>query len=106
MVNNAYFIKAHARGMIYPEYVWISYGWYTEKWWLEEDTDCTTDQMQNAIQHSLAIHHFPTPMSEEENAPTDVVYVSNSSMHHKHMLNDIIEINSNIYYVMLFINYY
>ena len=76
-----YFIKAHARGMIYPEYVWMSYGWYTQKWWLEEDTSCTADQMQSAIQRSLAIHHYPIPTSEEENAPTDVVYVSNHSNH-------------------------
>ena len=74
------FIKALARGMIYPEYVWMSYGWYTEKWWLEEDTDCTAEQMQRAIARSLAIHHFPIPTSEEENAPTDVVYVSNFSI--------------------------
>ena len=61
------FVKALARGMTYPEYVWMSYGWYTENWWLEEDTDCTADEIERAIQRSLSIHHFPLPTSEEEN---------------------------------------
>ena len=62
--------------MTYPEYVWMSYGWYTQHWWLDEDTECTADQMKRAIQRSLSIHHFPIPTSEEEDAPTDVGYVS------------------------------
>ena len=76
------FIKALARGMIYPEYVWMSYGWYTQNWWLDEheDTSCTADQIKRAVWRSLAIHHFPIPTSEEEDAPTDVGYVSNFSI--------------------------
>ena len=75
------FIKALARGMVYPEYVWMSYGWYTQNWWLDvEDTSCTADEMKRAIRRSLAIHHFPIPTSEEEDAPTDVGYVSNFSI--------------------------
>ena len=62
--------------MTYPEYVWMSYGWYTQHWWLDEDTECTADQMKRAIQRSLSIHHFPIPTSEEEDASTDVGYVS------------------------------
>ena len=66
--------------MIYPEYVWMSYGWYTQNWWLHvNDTNCTVDEMQRAIQRSLAIHHFPIPTREEEDAPTNVGYVSNFS---------------------------
>lgn len=64
--------------MTYPEYVWMSYGWYTEEWWLEaqKDTDCSVFELQVAIQRSLSIHHFPLPTKSEENAPTDVGYVS------------------------------
>ena len=69
--------------MIYPEYVWMSYGWYTQNWWLDvEDTNCTVDELQMAIRRSLAIHHFPIPTSDEEDAPSDVGYVSNFSVLH------------------------
>ena len=62
--------------MIYPAFVWMSYGWYSEGWWKEPATDCTVDQMQRAIWRSLSFHHFPLPMKDEQDAPTDVIYVS------------------------------
>ena len=60
--------------MIYPRFVWMSYGWYTEGWWEDEleNVDCTPEQMRMAIYRSLSFHHFPIP---NEKALTDVKYV-------------------------------
>ena len=71
-------IKAHGQNMIYPNFVWMSYGWYTEGWWTQQlqDTSCTLAQMERAIQRSLSVQHFPVPMEDEKDAPTDVNYVS------------------------------
>ena len=41
------------------------------------DVNCTESQMRSAIQRSLSFHHFPLPMANQVNAPTDVNYVSN-----------------------------
>ena len=71
------FFKALSRGMIFPEYVWMSYGWYSEGWWTDvDDVNCTENQMRSAIDRSLSFHHFPLPMENEVDAPTDVNYVS------------------------------
>lgn len=55
----------------------MSYGWYTEDWWMyASDTNCSVNQLKTAIHRSLFFHHFPLPMQSEEDAPTDVIYVS------------------------------
>ena len=62
--------------MIQPGFVWMSYGWYTEGWWKESNTNCTVDQIKTAVDRSLSFHHFPLPTQDEKDAPTDVNYVS------------------------------
>ena len=66
--------------MIYPDYVWMTYGWYSERWWNDTanmtDLSCSSVQLESAIERSLSFHHFPLPTQDEEDAPTDVNYVS------------------------------
>ncbi|XP_065920338.1 gamma-aminobutyric acid type B receptor subunit 2-like isoform X3 [Dysidea avara] len=79
---------ARRQNMIYPRFVWMTYGWYSEGWWEEigndinnrfvVDTDnCTLDEMQQVIYRSLSFHHFPLPTEEENDSPTDVNYTPN-----------------------------
>ena len=77
MCSYLFFIQALGRGMVYPRFVWMSYGWYTEGWWKEQlqDTGCSVREMKDALHRSLSFHHFPTPTKDEEDAPTDVNYV-------------------------------
>jgi len=63
--------------MIHPHFVWMSYGWYTEGWWKANDVDCTHSEIERAVDRSLSFHHFPLSTEEEQDAPTDVNYVSN-----------------------------
>ena len=43
------------------------------------DRNCLVDQLKAAVQHSVSLHHFPLPMRGEEDAPTDVIYISKQS---------------------------
>jgi len=63
--------------MIHSHFVWMSYGWYIEGWWMLQDTNCTVDQIKTAANRSLSFHQFPLLTEEEQDAPTDVNYVSN-----------------------------
>ena len=87
--NFKYFIhywhmQAYHRGMIYPNYLYISYYQNSEYWWTDPIRNvsaypapqCTALQLTFAIFRSFAIDYFPVPSSAEENATTDVGYVS------------------------------
>ena len=73
--------------MIYPNYLYISYYQNSEYWWTDPirnvsaypAPDCTALELTFAIFRSLAIDYFPVPSSAEENATTDVGYVSLNS---------------------------
>ena len=70
--------------MIYPNYLYISYYQNSEYWWTDPIRNvsaypapvCTALELTLAIFRSLAIDYFPVPSSAEENATTDVGYVS------------------------------
>ena len=38
--------------------------------------NCTENDLRIALHRSLSVHHFPLPMRNEKDAPTDVIYVS------------------------------
>lgn len=73
--------------MIYPNYLYISYYQNSEYWWTDPirnvsaypAPECTALELTFAIFRSLAIDYFPVPSSAEENATTDVGYVSLNS---------------------------
>ena len=70
--------------MIYPNYLYISYYQNSEYWWTDPIRNVsaypaperTALELTFAIFRSLAIDYFPVPSSAEENATTDVGYVS------------------------------
>ena len=70
--------------MIYPNYLYISYYQNSEYWWTDPirnvsaypAPECKALELTFAIFRSLAIDYFPMPSSAEENATTDVGYVS------------------------------
>lgn len=77
-------MQAYHRGMTYPKYLFISYYQNSEFWWTDPirnvsaypPPECTALELTFAIYRSLAIDYFPVPSPAEENAPTDVGYVS------------------------------
>ncbi|XP_064390850.1 gamma-aminobutyric acid type B receptor subunit 2-like isoform X2 [Halichondria panicea] len=55
--------EAYIRGFIYPNYAWLTYGWYQDRWWTEEvnpePTNCTDDQLAEALHRSIALQLRP-----------------------------------------------
>ena len=49
-------------------YVWILYGWYADKWWLEDvnNTDCTKEEMNHAINASTILTVNRVQLSTKE----------------------------------------
>ena len=68
--------QAHKSNMTYPRYMFLTYGWYAERWFAEEvpEDECTPAQRKSVLQHTLAVHQdeFLTNLS----AVTDTGIVS------------------------------
>ena len=44
---------------MYPEYVYMFHNWYSNEWWSQSIPECTPDQIQEVLEFSLLIGHFP-----------------------------------------------
>ena len=80
-----YDLQAYHYGMTFPHYLFISYYQYSQFWWINHIQDfsatypnleCNEQMLTDAIYRSLAVDYFPMPTAAEENATTDVGYVS------------------------------
>ncbi len=79
-------VQAYKRGMTHPDYLFVSYYWYTELWWRDiitrgenyqyEPEFCDQFELMAAIDHSIALDYYPVALPEELDQPTDVGYVS------------------------------
>ena len=49
--------QAYRSNMTYPRYMFLTYGWYEDRWFAEEmqGDDCTSAQRESVLQHTLAI---------------------------------------------------
>ena len=47
--------KAYHQNKVYPLYVFITLGWYTDGWWDSSTVNCTRHQMEIALNRSLAM---------------------------------------------------
>ena len=68
-------LQAQKRNMTFPGYVWITQGWYSEQWWMEEDTNCTREEMKSFLRGAIAISHFPTASNENDTTDSGIVSV-------------------------------
>lgn len=49
-----YFVQVIRENLAGPDFVWFFPGWYKAKWWAAVGgTDCTAEEMKNALEHSL-----------------------------------------------------
>ena len=68
--------QAYRLNMTYPRYMFLTYGWYEERWFAEEmqGDNCTSAQRESVLQHTLAVRQdkFLTNLS----AITDTGIVS------------------------------
>lgn len=49
--------------MIYPGYVWITYGWYSERWWeegkMKKTDNCSNEEILSVLNGAIALTHYP-----------------------------------------------
>ncbi|KAL5470770.1 hypothetical protein EMCRGX_G028785 [Ephydatia muelleri] len=60
--------EAYHQNKVYPLYVFITLGWYTDGWWDSSTVNCTRHQMEIALNRSLAI--TLDPQIEDTNMTT------------------------------------
>ena len=66
-------LQAKRQNLTYPGYVWITQGWYSDQWWMEEDTNCTREEMKSFLNGTIAISHFPTASNENDTMDSGIV---------------------------------
>jgi len=71
----SFILQAQRQNMTYPGYVWITQGWYSDQWWMEEGTNCTRKEMESFLNGTIAISHFPTASNENDTTDTGIVSV-------------------------------
>ena len=75
-----YYVQAFKRRLFGPRYVWITHGWYPDRWWTQEVTNntvnCTESQLEEFLVQGrvIALTHLTTP--DDRNAMTDQGTVS------------------------------
>ena len=73
-------MQASKRGLVYPHFGWIIFGWYADRWWTEEvaqeTIDCTDDELELFLGQArpLLIQLLPEP--DDYNLTTDAGLVS------------------------------
>ena len=48
-------LQAYKEKLYGPKYVWFIIGWYADNWYMQPDTNCTVEQMQEVLEG-----HFTT----------------------------------------------
>ena len=72
------FLQAYTRGLRYPQYMFMTYGWFPDLWWEQQDADlnCTADQRNLVLNHTLALLQYDFPEHLNGTAATDTGLVS------------------------------
>ena len=62
--------------MLYPNYVWITYGWYyDDEWWRVDDesySSCSSSERAQVLTGAIALSHYPLPVDEESTMANSV----------------------------------
>ena len=47
--------------MVYPNYAWLLYGWYSEKWWrtFNAEVNCSDDELAGVLERALVVQQYP-----------------------------------------------
>lgn len=77
--------------MLYPNYVWITYGWYyDDEWWRIDDesySSCSSSERAQVLTGAIALSHYPLPVDEESTMANSVCTTSvriNEHIPHHH----------------------
>lgn len=78
-------MQAYRKNMLYPTYVWITYGWYNDNHWWKSDgnkSKCSEEEMSAVLNGSIAISHYPVLYSDESSSHFNHTIVSSSYNKH------------------------
>ena len=45
--------------MYHPEYVWMFFNWYTNRWWFYNSNGCSAQNLEMVIETSIVFDHYP-----------------------------------------------
>ena len=50
-------LQAYRSNMTYPRYMFLTYGWYEDRWFAEEmqEDNCTSAQRESVLPYTLAV---------------------------------------------------
>ena len=70
-------MQAFKRGLRYPQYVYLLYGWYRHQWWhISSDNDnvtCTRSQMEQVLERSILVTQYPEILNRSQITDTGEV---------------------------------
>ena len=65
--HNNLIVQAYHKDLRYPQYVWITHGWYPEQWWNisqeiygNQSQTCSSEEVAEFLNGVIAIQSFPT----------------------------------------------
>ena len=76
--------------MAFPHFVWLINGWYPNQWWRGIEGTCSDSDIEQALEKSLVVNHFPYLSSRT--APTDPGLVSGACGELEHTRHPLIHI--------------
>ena len=62
--------------MYHPEYAWMFFNWYMDRWW-SYGSSCSAQNLETVIETSIAIDNYPRIDEEQLNDPNIGNIVSN-----------------------------
>jgi len=77
-------LQAAKRNLTYPQYAWITYGWYPDNWWTKavskNNVSCSDEQLEKFVEKArmLLIRQYPTP--DDVDAATIAGIVSSEAL--------------------------
>ena len=66
--------------MYHPEYAWMFFNWYMDRWWFDE-SECSeqAQELEAVIETSIAFDHYPRLEEDQQNISNIGGIVSNLS---------------------------
>ena len=72
--------KIFKQQYLYPNYTWITYGWYAQASWINGDiVNCTEDQLRMVLERGISVEVFPIPENENAATVADLVRINDNS---------------------------
>ena len=57
--------------MRHPEYAWMFFSWYSDRWWFDELGSCVTEaqNLEEIVETSIVLDHYPRIEEHRKDEP-------------------------------------